>query len=155
MIDFPVTFMSSDLPISSEIVKNISFTSSLKSGFKMLLNQMSMIYTGIKKLISGSLPLSSLGGPIAIANVAGDAAKAGCMVFFLTMSLISVNIGMLNLLPIPSLDGGTLLLLTIDAIYGKELPKSLQSAIQKVGIVFLLILIVLVFYNDILRVLTR
>lgn len=133
-------------------IKAHSFFDSLHKAFTYLINQMTMIYTGLKMLFSGSIPLSNLGGPIAVASIAGDAAKAGIITFLLTMSLISVNIGMVNLLPLPALDGGALLLYAAEAFYGKPLPKSVQIAVQRIGIFVILLLFILVFYNDILRI---
>ena len=133
-------------------IKAKSISDGLEKSFHFLINQMTMIYTGLKLLFMGSVPLSNLGGPIAVASIAGEAAKAGLMTFLLTMSLISVNIGMVNLLPLPALDGGALLLYAVEAFYGKSLPKSVQIAVQRVGIFLILSLFVLVFYNDILRI---
>lgn len=137
-----------------EIKANSIHEAILQAG-QAVFNQMKMIFKGIQLLITGSVPLSNLGGPIAVANIAGDAAKAGFMVFFLTLSFISVNIGMVNLLPLPALDGGTLLLNAVEALYGKPLPQSVQIAVQRVGIFFILFLFVLVFYNDLLRIFHR
>ncbi|MES2614849.1 MAG: RIP metalloprotease RseP [Bdellovibrionota bacterium] len=132
-------------------IKASSVEDALQKAFHYLFNQMAMIYKGLKLLFSGSIPLSNLGGPLAVASIAGDAAKAGMMTFFLTMSLISVNIGMVNLLPLPALDGGALLLNVVEVFYGKSLPKKVQIAVQRAGILMILFLFVLVFYNDILR----
>ena len=128
-----------------------SFADGMQKSFQYLCNQMLMIYNGLKMLFSGTIPLSNLGGPLAVASIAGEAAKAGLMTFLLTMSLISVNIGMVNLLPLPALDGGALLLYAVEAFYGKPLPQSVQIIVQRVGIFLILLLFVLVFYNDILR----
>jgi regulator of sigma E protease len=138
-----------DAPTS--IIQAKSMSDGFQKAFHYLINQMLIIYTGIKMLFTGAIPLSNLGGPIAVAGIAGDAAKAGIIAFLLTMSLISVNIGMMNLLPLPALDGGALLLYLVEGFYGKPLPKSVQIGVQKLGIFLILFLFCLVFYNDILR----
>lgn len=148
---FPVEFKSAPVAYPKIDVRADSFEQGIKRGFEIFSKQALLIYNGVKALISGHIPLSNLGGPIAIANVAGQAAKAGLTVFFLTMSMLSVNIGMMNLLPLPALDGGMLLLYAVEALYGKPLPVRIQIMVQRVGVFILLSLFVLVFYNDILR----
>jgi regulator of sigma E protease len=150
-LDFPIQFISQNIAMPPEIVKAASFADAINKGFTSLLNQIYLTYNAIKMLFTGSIPLSNLGGPIAIASVAGEAAKGGIMVFLMTMAFISTNVGMMNLLPLPALDGGTLFLQAVEAAYGKALPKSVQLTVQRIGIFILLGLFVIVFYNDILR----
>ncbi len=150
-LDFPIQFVSQSISMSPEIIKASSFSDALNKAFSSLLNQVYLTYNAIKMLFTGAIPLSNLGGPIAIASVAGEAAKGGIMIFLMTMAFISTNVGMMNLLPLPALDGGTLFLQAVEAAYGKALPKSVQLTVQKVGIFILLGLFVIVFYNDILR----
>jgi regulator of sigma E protease len=133
------------------IVQSETLLQSFEDGFAATWKQTTTIFTALKKLVSGSVPLSNLGGPIAIARVAGDAAEGGFLIFILTISWMSVNIGLFNLLPLPALDGGHLLLQGVEAAYGKPLPESVQLAVQRVGVAILLGLIVVVFFNDILR----
>ena len=121
-IDFPFIFFTSPITSPSIIVKSTSFKNVFKDGFNLLKEQMTVIFEGIRKLLTGSIPLSNLGGPISIANTAGAAAKAGFLAFVLTLSIISLNIGMINLIPLPALDGGGLILCLVEAIYGKRLP---------------------------------
>ena len=132
-------------------IRSESFAASVADGFKATMAQATTILTALKKLFTGDMPLKNLGGPIAIARVAGDAAEGGVLVFILTISLMSLNIGLFNLLPLPALDGGHLLLQGVEAAYGKPLPMKVQIAVQRVGVAFLLGLIVLVFFNDLLR----
>ena len=150
-LDFPLQFVSQNIAMPPEVVKASSFADALNKGFSSLVNQVYLTYNAIKMLFTGSIPLSNLGGPIAIASVAGEAAKGGILIFLMTMAFISTNVGMMNLLPLPALDGGTLLLQAVEAAYGKALPKAVQITVQRVGIFILLGLFVIVFYNDILR----
>lgn len=150
-IDFPAHFLTRGVSVEPVVVKSANAVASLGDGVKAAGEQASTIFTGIKKLVSGSVPFANLGGPIAIARVAGDAAEGGLIFFVLTISWMSINIGMFNLLPLPALDGGTLLLHGVEAAYGKPLPLRVQTAVQRVGVAIILGLIVLVFYNDILR----
>lgn len=149
--DVPIRFVTSGVPVEQILKKSDNIVQSFSDGFNSSWEQVEGISLGIKKLFTGSIPLASLGGPIAIARVAGDAAEGGLIVFFLTVSLMSINIGLFNLLPLPALDGGTLLLQGVEAAYGKPLPQKVQENVQRVGVLIIITLIVLVFYNDILR----
>lgn len=150
-LDFPIQFSTQSIAFPNEISKANNLFSALEKSFHSVLNQIQMTYNAIKMLFTGSIPLSNLGGPIAIANVAGEAAKGGLIIFLMTMAFISTNIGMMNLLPLPALDGGHLFLNLVEAAYGKSLPKNIQITVQRIGIFILLTLFVIVFYNDILR----
>lgn len=152
-IDLPLQFAASPVILPVIRIPSTSFAEAFERGSQAVLEQMQLIYQGLKMLLSGGIPISNLGGPIAVASIAHDAAKAGLLAFLMTMSFISVNIGIVNLLPLPALDGGTLLLQAVEAAYGKPLPQNVQLAVQRVGIFVLISLFVLVFYNDILRLL--
>ncbi|NBO38253.1 RIP metalloprotease RseP [bacterium] len=151
VVDLPVSFVSRGVSVEPVILRSESFAASLEDGFNATWQQASTILTALKKLFSGAVPLSNLGGPIAIARVAGDAAEGGILVFILTISWMSLNIGLFNLLPLPALDGGHLFLQGVEAAYGKPLPNRVQVAVQRLGVALLLCLIVLVFFNDLLR----
>ncbi|MEY4063846.1 MAG: hypothetical protein RIR26_54 [Pseudomonadota bacterium] len=151
VVDLPVSFVSRGVAVEPVIIRSGTFIASLRDGFAATWQQASTIVTALTKLFTGSVPLSNLGGPIAIARVAGDAAEGGLLLFILTISWMSLNIGLFNLLPLPALDGGHLFLQGVEAAYGKPLPQGVQLAVQRLGVALLLGLIVLVFFNDILR----
>lgn len=106
----------------------------------------------IVKLIQGTLSAKTLGGPIMIAEMAGQQAKAGAgnLVFFI--ALLSINLAILNILPIPVLDGGHLLFFFIEALIGRPVNTRMREIAQQVGIFVLILLMVYVFYNDISRI---
>ena len=106
----------------------------------------------IVKLISGDISTDTIGGPIMIAQMAGDSAKAGISNLIFFIALISVNLAIINLLPIPILDGGHLLFFSIEAIKGRPVSTKVREIAQQVGLFFLILLMVLVFYNDISRI---
>jgi regulator of sigma E protease len=110
---------------------------------------------GIVKIIERVIPASELGGPIRIAEIAGQQMEAGWMNLLYFMGLLSVNLGILNLLPIPVLDGGHLVFLTLEAIRRRPLSESSMLISQKVGIALLGTLMLFVFYNDIVRIIAR
>lgn len=107
----------------------------------------------IAKIISGTLSAKSLGGPIMIAQMAGQQAKAGIASFIFFIALLSVNLGVINLLPIPVLDGGHLLFFFIEAVNRKPVNIKVREVAQQVGVFVLILLMIFVFYNDIARVL--
>jgi len=106
---------------------------------------------GFVKIIQQVVPASEIGGPILIAQIAGEQMKAGWLNLIYFMSLLSVNLGILNLLPIPVLDGGHLVFLTIEGVRRKPLNERAQIIAQQVGIGLLATLMIFVFYNDIVR----
>jgi regulator of sigma E protease len=106
----------------------------------------------IVKLISGDISTDTLGGPIMIAQMAGDSAKAGIGSLISFIALISVNLAIINLLPIPVLDGGHLLFFSIEAVKGRPVSTKVREIAQQVGLFILILLMILVFYNDISRI---
>jgi len=108
----------------------------------------------IIKLIQRVIPMDTIGGPILIVQMAGEQASRGFLNFFIFMAIININLGVLNLLPIPVLDGGHIFFLGIEAIRGKPLSERVISVSQKVGLAILLTLMAVVFYNDFMRLIT-
>ena len=106
------------------------------------------------KLVQRIIPADTIGGPIMIFQMAGQQASHGAMSFFTFMAVISINLGVLNLLPIPVLDGGHILFMGIEAIRRKPLSEKVIIISQKVGLVLLLSLMAFAFYNDIVRIIT-
>lgn len=108
----------------------------------------------VVKIVSGSVSSDNLGGPIMIAQMAGEQAKAGLKNFVFFIALLSINLGILNLFPIPILDGGHLLFFGIEAVIRKPVNERLRGILMQMGMALLVILMVFVFYNDILRLLS-
>lgn len=107
---------------------------------------------GIVKIIQKVVPASELGGPILIAQIAGKQLEAGWLNLLNFMGLLSVNLGILNLFPIPVLDGGHLVFYTFEAIRRKPLAQKTQEIMQQVGLVLLGTLMLFIFYNDLVRI---
>jgi regulator of sigma E protease len=107
----------------------------------------------IGKVISGAISAKTLGGPIMIAQLAGQQAKAGVINLIFFIALLSVNLGIINLLPIPVLDGGHLMFFFIEAVSRKPVNLKIREVAQQVGVFVLILLMIFVFYNDIARVL--
>ncbi|PPR28253.1 MAG: Metalloprotease MmpA [Alphaproteobacteria bacterium MarineAlpha9_Bin2] len=106
---------------------------------------------GLKEIVMGERSASEIGGPIMIANEASKAAERGAQDFIWIMAIISINLGLINLFPIPLLDGGHLLFFILQAILGKPLKDGLQEYASSIGIVLIIGITLLVFYNDIVR----
>ena len=99
--------------------------------------------------------MKSLGGPIMIAQIAGQAAESGVAAILSLMAFLSLQLGILNLLPIPVLDGGHLVFFGIESLRGKPVSERVMVITQQVGMALLLLLMVVVTYNDILRLFGR
>lgn len=106
----------------------------------------------VGKMITGSMSADNLGGPIMIAQMAGEQAKAGIVNFVWFIALLSVNLGIINLFPIPVLDGGHLMFFGIEAVTGKQVSDKLKEKMIQFGAALLVALMVFVFYNDIIRI---
>ncbi len=102
-------------------------------------------------LITGAVSIKTLGGPIAIAQFAGQAAQSGVVPYLSSMAFISLQLGIFNLLPLPVLDGGLILLFLIESIRRKPLPEKFKEYWQKVGFALIISLMVFVVINDLLR----
>ncbi len=107
---------------------------------------------GILKLVQGKIASDNIGGPLLIAQMAGQQASEGLLNILIFMAVISINLGIMNLLPVPILDGGHLLFFTIEAIMGRPLQMRTREMAQQAGLFLLISLMVFAFYNDIMRV---
>mgnify|MGYP001137932042 CR=1 FL=1 len=114
-----------------------------------------LIYEFLKGIIERRMSAKSLEGPIRIAQLSGDAAREGASSFLALMALVSLNLAIFNLLPIPILDGGVILLLLIEMAMRRDLSMPVKEAIIKVGFVFLMMVVAFVLYNDLTKVLPR
>jgi regulator of sigma E protease len=103
------------------------------------------------KMINGDVSPRNLGGPIMIAQMAGQQAQEGLGSFLAFLAVLSINLGVLNLLPVPVLDGGHLLFFLVEAIIGRPVAVKHRERAQQVGIFLLMLLMVYAFYNDIAR----
>ncbi len=124
---------------------------SLQQGAMRTWDTAGLILMSVKKLVTGALSTKSIGGPISIAQYAGASADAGWQSFLMFLAALSVMLGVVNLLPIPVLDGGHLLFYVIEAIKGSPLNEAIQGAAMRFGVVFLFGVMLLALYNDFAR----
>jgi regulator of sigma E protease len=126
-----------------------SFFDSLSKGAYETYNLSVKTLTFVGKMITRDLGTQNLSGPIGIVQMAGDTAKAGFMPFLYLMALLSISLGVLNLLPIPVLDGGQLVMLGIEAVRGSPMPEKMENLFYMSGWVAVGFLMIFAVFNDI------
>ncbi|MBL8748295.1 MAG: site-2 protease family protein [Planctomycetes bacterium] len=139
-------------PLMQE-VKAESFGEAIRLGFVCSLDLVKQLYMTMKRLFTGEVGAKNLGGIIRISQFSYQAAQRGASWFWFFLGLLSVNLAFVNLLPIPVLDGGYLLFLLIEKVKGSPVSTRVLGYSQVVGLVFVLLLVLFVTYNDILRLL--
>jgi len=137
---------------SSEVqYQSISLLTALGAGLEQTWSLIWLTLVAIVKMFQQIIPASELGGPILIAQLAGQQMEVGWINFIYFIALISINLGILNLLPIPVLDGGHLVFFTVEAITRRPVSMKVREMAQQVGLFLLIALMFFVFYNDIMR----
>jgi len=127
-----------------------------KYGVNATLNFIAINYVGLYKVVSQPETIkSSVGGPVMIYSLSSQSAKKGWSSWIMFVAAISLVLMIMNLLPIPVLDGGHIMFALIQAVRGKPLPRKAQIILQNIGVVLLLMLMVYAFYNDFTKVFTR
>jgi len=106
---------------------------------------------GIARIVTGQISFKTVGGPIMLFSIAAQAAEEGLERFLFTMALISVNLGLMNLLPIPVLDGGHLATSVVEGVMRRRISIRAREIANIVGIILLVTLMIVVFKNDIVR----
>ncbi len=147
----PVAFWGQLIDPEPVIEKYDQPLAALAFGFRQTGEQSYELIHNLASLVSGEIPLKALGGPILIAKVAGDSARRGWQMFLGSMALISINLGLINLFPIPVLDGGQLVLIGVEGLRRRPLATSAIENFQKLGFAMVLALVVLATYNDFSR----
>lgn len=134
-----------ELPIHLSIYEGGKFTLHMISGVAMGLWDL------IAGIVKGNPDLSSISGPVGIAGLVGDAAKLGITYLFMFTALISINLGVINLVPFPALDGGRLFVLLVEAIRRKPLQPRVINRMNTIGFVILLAIMLLVTFKDLFK----
>ena len=142
---------------NDEILKNkvylrYSFTDSLKLAVIKTYDFTLLTFNFIIKLVKGDASSDSISGPVGIAGYAADSFSSGYTSFLSLLAMLSISIGILNLLPIPMLDGGHLMYYLVEFITRKPVPERVQLILQQVGITFLILLSFFALYNDLMRI---
>ena len=129
--------------------KDLGLVESVKYGAQSTYLFGTLMARGFWSMITGATSMDQVGGPIMIAKMAGDMARRGWLDVFYFMAIISVNLAFINILPIPGLDGGHFLIISIEGIIRRPLPLNVKLIIQQVGMLFLLGLVIFITIQDI------
>ncbi len=133
------------------VIRDHNLTSALWAGVLETRVIVVQSLRGIRQMIVGTRSVKELSGPIGIAKIAGESAKRGIDFWIRVMALVSISLGMINLFPIPMLDGGHLLFYGFEAVLGRKLSERTQEYGFRIGLVFILGLMMLATFNDILK----
>lgn len=128
-------------------IEKFTILQSLKISSKRFLDIFGEILNGFKMMVSGKVSRSEISGPIGIVNIVGEASKRGMFSIIWIMAILSINVGIFNLLPFPALDGGRIIFVILE-IFGIKVNKKIEETIHKIGILILFILIIFITTND-------
>jgi|TARA_B100001741_G_C16549753_1_gene598686 regulator of sigma E protease len=137
---------------SSFILVSYGLSDSLQKAISSTTDYTILTFKMIGRLVTGDANVKNLSGPLSIAQFSGKSLEMGFSYFLYLLAILSVSLGVLNLLPIPMLDGGHLVYYTYEMIFGNELPLKFQMAAQFVGIALLGLIMIIAFYNDFVRI---
>jgi regulator of sigma E protease len=130
----------------------LPFLEAVSESVKSNIKGAGLIYEFLKGVVERRMSPKSLEGPIRIAQLSGDAAREGPGAFISLMAMVSLNLAIFNLLPIPVLDGGMILMLLVEMVARRDVSLNIKEAVTRFGFVFLLMLVMFVLYNDIRKV---
>ncbi|MCF8085490.1 MAG: RIP metalloprotease RseP [Desulfohalobiaceae bacterium] len=133
------------------IYRDLGPLEAVGAGIQRTWQVVKLTFLGLVKIIQQAVPLKSLGGPILIAQLVGEQAQQGLLDVLSLTALISVNLGILNLLPVPVLDGGHLLFFGLETVLGRPVDPKWREVAMRIGLSLLIALMILVIYNDLFR----
>jgi regulator of sigma E protease len=145
------TFLIGVSPQQETIFKRFGFIEAVRAGSHRAMELITLTLVFIKKLFTGHVSAKNIGGPITVVQIAGQAAQTDLASIFSVLAFLSIQLGILNLFPIPILDGGHLFFNLFELIFRRPLSLRTREIAQQVGLILILMLMVLAFYNDIAR----
>jgi regulator of sigma E protease len=151
--EIPV-FVVGITPFDEILVQKVGPFQAIGKGLSQTWFGIELTVVSIVKLIERVIPAKTIGGPILIAQMAGEQAKRGLLSLALFMAILSINLGVINLFPIPVLDGGHFLFLGLEAILRKPLSIKKMEIAQQIGLMFIILLMLFAFYNDLIRIIS-
>lgn len=134
-------------------IVQLPFVAAFSESLKQNSRSAGLIFQFLKGIVERRMSPKSLEGPIRIGQLSGEAAREGIIPYFSLMAMISLNLAIFNLLPIPILDGGMILMLLIEMVMGRDLSLRIKENVLKFGFVFLMAVVAFVLYNDISKIL--
>lgn len=137
------------LPIHKAVIEGVRLT------LHMIVATISGIYDLLMGMFNGTAELSSVTGPVGIAGLIGDAAKIGFTYLVMFTAIISINLGVLNLVPFPALDGGRILFVFIEAIIRRPIKPAIANTVNAIGFSLLILLMIVVTYRDIVKLFVK
>jgi regulator of sigma E protease len=146
------TYVIGITPSEEMIIEKVDPLTAVGKGLVQTWYGIKLTIVSIVKLIERVIPAKTIGGPILIAQLAGEQARRGLLSFVLFMAILSINLGVINLIPIPILDGGHFLFLGLEAILRKPVSLKKMEIAQQIGLVFIILLMLFAFYNDLIRI---
>jgi len=142
-----------NIPPYRTVMVKLGVVDAFKKSIQVNKEYAALLFDLIPRLIKREASMRQISGPIGIIQVSGQAFDAGIVPLITLLAIISLNLGVVNLLPIPILDGGTMLLLLVESVMGRDLSLRMKERIVQVSIVFLLMVFVIVMYNDVVKLL--
>ncbi len=152
-LDGPTRWMIGVLPQPRMVMTQLSFPEAIQESVRQNVKSATLIFQFLRGIVEQRMSAKSIQGPIGIARLSGDAAREGAFAFFGLMAMVSLNLAVFNLLPIPILDGGVILMLLVEMVMRRDLSLRVKEAVFKLGFVFLMAVMVFVLYNDITNML--
>jgi regulator of sigma E protease len=138
-------------PEEMVVFKRYSLGKAIEAGYRQTLDLIQLTLVFIQKLFSGQVSAKNIGGPIMIFQVAGQAMQTGFSTVLTFMAFISIQLGILNLLPVPVLDGGHLFFYSFELIFRRPLSMRVRELLQQLGLAMIVLLMVFAFYNDFVK----
>jgi len=140
-------------PKFNVVTSRLSLPAALRESVQENVRSAGLIFRFLEGILERRISAKSLTGPVGIAQMSGQAAKQGPSAFIMLMSMVSLNLAVINLLPLPILDGGSVVMLMIEMVMRRDMSMSVKEAVFKVGFVFIMMLVAFVLYNDITKIL--
>ncbi|MFH1201824.1 MAG: RIP metalloprotease RseP [Candidatus Omnitrophota bacterium] len=139
-------------PSENMIMVRHGFWASSFLGLQRLFSLTAITFKGVFYMVTGSLPFKeSVTGPLGIFNILSEAAHMGLSILINVVGVLSMSLAIFNLLPLPVLDGGHILFLLIEKVRGRQMSEKVEDVINQVGVSFLILLAIFIFYNDLVR----
>ena len=124
----------------------------LRESFYQTIWMVKLVFVSLGMLFTGEAGVADLSGPVGVVNAMNTAAQTGWFNFLFFAAFLAVNIGIMNLLPLPALDGGRILFVLIELITGRPVPKEREGLIHFIGFAVLILLMIFVTINDVIRI---
>jgi len=141
------------VPLFPTVVETLGVLPAIRAGFIECHRMTIQTFQVIGRLLTRKASLRQVSGPVGIAQISGEAARSGIEALIMLMGIISLQLGIFNLLPIPILDGGHLTVIAVESVIRRDLPLKVKERILEVGFYLLILLMVVVLFNDIVRIL--